>query len=80
MEELKPIDSEQIEFESRAESIILALLGICGPSGFWGKEKNEQFFNRTVCYMLKFFDWDLDGRNGASSPQEKRSKTEILQN
>ena len=41
-----------------------------GPSGFCWKEENRHLFNLNVCSKLKIFEWDLDGKNHASTNVE----------
>ena len=57
----------EIEFKHGDQSQITAISGNFGQSGFSCKEEIRQFWNLMVCKKLKTSDWDLDGRNRAST-------------
>ena len=67
MQQIEPEISEKIELEYRVESNIIAPFGTFVPSTFCCMEENRHLFNLNVCSKLKFFDWDLDGNNHAST-------------
>ena len=67
MLQFEPEISEKIELEYRVESNIIAPFGTFVPSTFCCMEENRHLFNLKVCSKLKFFDWDLDGNNHAST-------------
>ena len=70
MQLIEPEISEKTELEYRDESNIIATFEIFGPSTFCCMEENRHLFNLNVCSKLKFFDWDLDGKNHASTNVE----------
>ena len=70
MQHIEPEMSEKIELEHRDKSNIIAPIGNFGPSAFCRKEENRHLFNLNVCSKLKFFDWDLNGKNRASTNGE----------
>ena len=71
MQQIEPEVSEKIDFGDRDKSKFKAPFGFFGPSGFCCNEENRHLFNLNVCSKLKFFDWDRDGRNHASTNGEK---------
>ena len=70
MQQIEPEISEKIELEHRDKSKIIAPFVTFGPSAFCWKEENRHLFNLNVWSELKFFNWDLDGKNHASTNVE----------
>ena len=70
MQQIEPEISEKIELEHRDESNIIAPFGNFGPSAFSWKEENQHLFNLNDWSKLKCFNWDLDGKNRASTNVE----------
>ena len=70
MQRIEPEISEKIELERRDKSNIIAPFGTFGPSAFCWKEENQHLFKQNVWSKLMFFNWDLDGKNRASTNVE----------
>ena len=70
MQQIEPEISEKIELEHRDKSKIIAPFVTFGPSAFCWKEENRHLFNLNVWSELKFFNWDLDGKNRAPTNVE----------
>ena len=56
MEEIKAVVSEQVEFENRGESKVMAFFGKTGRQGTWLFDETKDFFDQIFLYECEVLD------------------------